>query len=124
MFRVDLFAPTIISPLRTTLLAVAAFGLYAFHRHYGLPFIIASAACLAAAVFGYSTSTIRLGIEHLGQLALSLAWRSVPRTTLQWGCTAIATAFVLLGAGAVLSRHKLTVPAACDAPPADDLPTT
>jgi hypothetical protein len=119
VFRADVLIPVILSPLRIILCATALFCLHAFWRHYRFAFLVASAACVVAAILGHSVSAIRLGLEHLGQMTLSLGWRSVPRTTLQWGCAAVATAFALLGAGAILSRHKLTLPAAADTPPAD-----
>src|SRR5688500_7682570 len=120
-FRLDLIGSTLVSPLRLTLVAAAFFCLYAFWRHYRYGFLVTSLACLAAAVLGPTLPAIQLALVHLGHMTLALAHRSVPRTTLQWGCTAIGAAFALLGLGAVLSRHKLATPpsgASPAAPPA------
>jgi hypothetical protein len=123
-FRIEVIESIVLSPLRLTLMASAAFGIHAFWRHYRYAFLLTSAACLAAAVLGPTLPAIKLAVIHLGQMTWALAWRSVPRTTLQWGWAAVAGAFALLGLGAVMSRHKLSWPQAEDAPPADAPPTT
>ena len=115
-FRLDLIGSTLVSPLRLTLIASAFFCLYAFWRHYRYAFLVTSLACLAAAVLGPTLPAIQLALIHFGHMTLALANRSVPRTTLQWGCTAIGAAFALLGLGAALSRHKLTTPPAASIP--------
>lgn len=119
-FRVEAIESIVLSPLRFTLIASAAFGVYAFSRHYRYAFLLTSVACLAAAILGPTVPSIKQALIQLGQMSYSLAWRSVPRTTLQWGCAAVAAAFVLLGVGAIFSRHKLTLPP--DAPEQADAP--
>jgi hypothetical protein len=101
----------VVSPLRLALGMVAVFALYVCWRQHRLACLLVSGACIAAAALGHSVSAIRVGLEQLGQMTLMLAWRSVPRTTLQWGCAAIVTAFALLGLGALLSRQKMAMPA-------------
>jgi hypothetical protein len=117
LFRVGPCSPNfvlVVSPLRVALGVVALFSLYMCWRQHRLACLLVSGACIAAAVLGHSVSAIRVGMEQLGQMTLTLAWRSVPRTTLQWGCTAMAGAFTLLGLGAFLSRHKLKLPTGAD----------
>ena len=109
-FRVEVIESIVISPLRLALIAAAAFGIYAFARHYRYAFLLTSAACVTTAILGPTLSAINQALIHLGHMTYTLAWRSVPRTTLQWGCAAVAGAFALLGLGAALSRHKLTPP--------------
>jgi len=91
-----------ISPLRLTLLASAILFVYFIFHHDNLTYLWTAAICLFAALLG---PTLPIMWQNLTALMTS-SRRLVPKTTLQWGLTSIATSFLLLCCGALLSLKK------------------
>ena len=99
-----------LSPLRATLAAAAVVtaGVAVRHRAVLLGGVVA--ACVVLAVLGGSVPDIVGRIERAGQWLLDRVCDLVPTTALQWGYTAIASAFLLLGVGAVVSLRSGATP--------------
>jgi hypothetical protein len=91
-----------ISPLRLALLATTALFLYFIWHHDNLSYFWIAALCLCAATLG---PTLPIMWQNLTAL-MSSSRRLVPKTTLQWGLTSIATSFLLLLLGALCSLKK------------------
>lgn len=92
----------VISPLRLTLVAIAALSIYFIWRHDSPGFLFAALLCLAAAMLG---PTLPIIFNNLAALFTSTR-RLVPRTTLQWGILSVSASFAMLALGAVLSLKK------------------
>jgi len=93
--------PTL-SPLRLTLIATALLFLYFIFHHNNLTYLWTALICLCAAMLG---PTLPLILGNLAALSTS-SRRLIPRTTLQWGLTSMATSFLLLLIGVLLSLKK------------------
>jgi hypothetical protein len=85
-----------VSPLRAVLLASALIYAFGWHTDRDRRFAHAATLCLAAGLLGHSPSTIVAPLKK----ALRLV---IPRSALQWGLTAVAAAFAMLGLGAMRS---------------------
>ncbi|HEV8291632.1 MAG TPA: hypothetical protein VGP94_06895 [Tepidisphaeraceae bacterium] len=91
-----------ISPLRLTLLASALLFLYFIFHHDNLTYLYTAAICVIAALLG---PTLAIIWQNLTSIFTS-SRRLIPKTTLQWGLISIATSFLLLLLGALLSLKK------------------
>jgi len=92
----------VLSPLRLTLLVAALLLIYFIWRHDSIGFLWTALLCFAAALLGPTTAIIW---QNLTLLVIS-SRRLMPRTTLHWGITSIATSFILLIVGALLSFKR------------------
>ncbi len=99
-----------LTPFRLVLLPAAAVAglLAAYHHHW--PTGAAVAAGTVLALVWPSLPAILRQLERAADWAWDLAGRLVPETALQWGYTAIAGSFLLLGVGAVVSLKANGVP--------------
>jgi hypothetical protein len=92
-----------VTPLRVALeAATLALALVAW-RNRSRAVAVALAAGAALAPAGPTFAEMARGLAQAIEWAWDLVWRVVPQTPMQWGCTAIVAAFLLLGAGAALS---------------------
>jgi hypothetical protein len=89
-------AGLIISPLRLVLIGSGVICMYLLWRNDRLIFMWTALICFAAALLGPDVQSIYLNLV-----------RQAPRTTLQWGLTSIATSFLLLAIGGILTMKKV-----------------
>jgi hypothetical protein len=85
----------IVSPLRLVLVGAGMICMYFLWRNDRLIFLWTALICVAAALLGPDVQSIYLNLV-----------RQAPRTTLQWGLTSIATSFMLLAVGGILTMKK------------------
>jgi hypothetical protein len=96
----------VLSPLRVALLAAGLVYLLGHRLHRSPAYAWAAALCMAAAGAGDSPRAMAATVAAGWRTALAWPRRIVPRTAEQWGVAAVASAFVLLGLGALLSLVK------------------
>jgi hypothetical protein len=96
----------VLSPLRVALLAAGLVYLLGYRLHRSPAFAWAAALCMTAAGAGDSPRAMAATVAGGWRIALAWPRRIVPRTAEQWGVAAVASAFVLLGLGALLSLVK------------------
>jgi hypothetical protein len=96
----------VLSPLRVALLASGLVYLLGHRLHRSPAFAWAAAFCLAAGGAGDSPRAMAATVAAVWRTVVAWPRRVVPRTAEQWGVAAVASAFVLLAAGAVVSLAK------------------
>ncbi len=99
-----------LSPLRVTLVGAGLAYLLAFRLHRRRSFAWGGGLCLAGALAGHSLSAIAGSLGYLCRLALMGARRATPRTATRWGLLAVASSFVLLAFGALVSLLRPRTP--------------
>jgi hypothetical protein len=96
-----------ISPLRLTLIATAALGVYAWCRRGVWVCLPAALSLLFAAGLGHRVSVIEQSLNTLWRKISGVLSMFIPDTALGWGYVAVAFSFLFLALGAVASmiRH-------------------
>jgi hypothetical protein len=95
-----------LSPLRVALVGAGLVYLLGYRLHRSPAFAWAAALCLTAAGAGASPRGMASTVAAVMRAALAWPRRMVPRTAEQWGIAAVASAFVLLALGALVSLAK------------------
>ena len=111
------FAAGQFTALRVNFIAAAAVFAWCFGLRLGVEFLAAAIVFATAASLGRSPGHIADTLRRIVNYLIDL----LPTTATGWGLTAVAAAFVFLGAGAAIS---LTRPASRDLHPADTLDAT
>ncbi len=94
---------TAISPLRITMVGSAGTLMFLIALHYSLLAVVVCGGCLMLAALGAEPATISHRLDRLLGVFGDISRRLIPDTAAEWGITAIAGAFVLLGIGAAVS---------------------
>ena len=94
---------TTVSPLRVTMLGSAGTMIFLIALHYSLLAVVICGGCLVLAALGAEPGMMLTRIDRLIRFWAAITRRLIPDTAAQWGITAIAGAFVLLGIGAAVS---------------------
>jgi hypothetical protein len=95
-----------LSPLRVALVGAGLVYLLGYRLHRSRAFAWAAALCLTAAGAGASPRGMASTVAAVMRAGLAWPRRMVPRTAEQWGIAAVASAFVLLALGALVSLAK------------------
>jgi hypothetical protein len=95
-----------LTPLRLVLLAAAAVYALGLAQFRQTCFGILSLFCLLLAALGSSVASIVENIMLFNRTVVTSTRSVVPKRTIHWGVVSVAFAFVLLGAGLVLSLKK------------------
>jgi len=94
------------TPVVATVAAAYAAYVYCFFLSRVLPLAIAGAAAGFLAVFGPTVAQIWAATLWIESRAAQLLMRLMPRTAVEWGLTAMASAFAFLALGAAVSLKK------------------
>jgi hypothetical protein len=95
-----------VSPLRLSLIGSGATLMYLAILHRSIAAVVALSVCAILAVMGVTVDQIEEQCMDAVRWVGTTLMRLVPDTILQWGYVAIASAFLLLGIGAVVSLHR------------------
>ena len=95
-----------VTPFRIALAGVALVSIYAVWLHWGVPFAVVAAACVAVVLLGHNAETAWLNLRRIFESIGRAVKMIVPKTALAWGVTAVIMAFALLGIGAVVSFRR------------------